>query len=66
MRVRAAADLPSAPRQAPVAATPMAFVRAIVLAYEKYGVDPSAALREAQITPSQLRRPEARITAAQM
>ncbi len=44
----------------------MAFVRAIVLGYEKYGIDPSAALRQAQITPSQLRRPDARITAAQM
>ncbi|HMC14916.1 MAG TPA: AraC family transcriptional regulator [Albitalea sp.] len=44
----------------------MAFVRAILLAYEKYGVDPSGALREAQITPAQVRRPDARITAAQM
>jgi AraC-like DNA-binding protein len=50
----------------PVAATPMAFVRAILLAYDKYSVDPSGALRQAQITPSQLRRAEARITAAQM
>ena len=49
-----------------IAVTPMAFVRAMVLAYEKYGVDPSEALRQAQITPAQLRRPEARITAAQM
>jgi AraC-like DNA-binding protein len=48
------------------AATPMAFVRAIVLAYNKYGIDPGPALRQAQITPSQLRRPDARITAAQM
>lgn len=48
------------------AATPMAFVRAIVLAYEKYGVDPSHALRQAQITPAQLRRSDARITAVQM
>jgi len=44
----------------------MAFVRTILLGYEKYGVDPSGALRQAQITPSQLRRPDARITAAQM
>jgi len=44
----------------------MAFVRAILLAYEKYGVDPSAALQEAQITPAQVRRADARITAAQM
>ncbi len=49
-----------------IAATPMAFVRAIVLGYEKYGVDPSNALKQAQITPSQLRRVDARITAAQM
>jgi len=48
------------------AATPMAFVRAIVLGYERYGVDPSRALKQAQITPAQLRRPDARITAAQM
>src|SRR5256885_4582492 len=50
----------------PVAATPMAFVRAIILAYERYGRDPAAALRQAQITPAQLRKPDARITAAQM
>ena len=48
------------------AVTPMAFVRAMVRAYERRGLDPSAALREAQITPSALRRADARITAAQM
>ncbi len=48
------------------AATPMAFVRAIVMAFEKYGVDPAEALRQAQITPAQLRRADGRITAAQM
>ncbi|MGZ3422619.1 MAG: AraC family transcriptional regulator [Polyangiales bacterium] len=48
------------------AATPMAFVRAIVLAYEKYGVDPSRALRATQITRAQLDREDARITALQM
>jgi len=48
------------------AATPMAFVRAIVLAYGRYGVDPAAALKQARITPSQLQRHGARITAAQM
>jgi AraC-like DNA-binding protein len=58
---------PTSPLRAErTAATPMAFVRAIVLAYDKYGVDPSAALRQAQITPTQLRRADARITAAQM
>lgn len=44
----------------------MAFVRAIVLAYERYGVDPAPALKQARITPSQLQRPGARITAEQM
>jgi AraC-like DNA-binding protein len=48
------------------AVTPMAFVRAMVLAYRRYGVDPSAALRQARITPAQLRRADARITAEQM
>jgi AraC-like DNA-binding protein len=50
----------------PVAATPVAFVKAIVLAYEKAGIDPAGALREAQITPSLLRQAEAHITSAQM
>lgn len=44
----------------------MAFVRAMVLAYERRGLDPAPALREAQITPSALRRTDARITAGQM
>ena len=48
------------------AATPMAFVRSILLAYEKYGRDPAAALAQAQITPSALRQPEGLITAEQM
>lgn len=48
------------------AATPIAFVRAIVLGYEKYGVDPGPALRQAQITPALLRQPDGRITARQM
>lgn len=48
------------------AVTPMAFVRAMVRAYERRGLDPAAALREAQITPAALRRADARITAAQM
>lgn len=43
----------------------MAFVRAIVQGYARYGVDPGAALRAAQITPRELWRPEARVTAAQ-
>ena len=47
------------------AVTPMAFVRAIVQGYERYGIDPSAALQAAQITPRELARPGARVTAAQ-
>jgi AraC-like DNA-binding protein len=49
-----------------VAATPVAFVRAMLLAYERYGRDPGSALRQAQITPALLRRSDGRITAAQM
>ncbi len=47
------------------AATPMAFVRAIVQGYARYGVDPAGALREAQIAPRDLARVGARVTAAQ-
>ncbi len=47
------------------AATPMAFVQAVVRGYERHGTDPSEALQRAQIAPSMLRRPEARVTAAQ-
>ena len=43
----------------------MAFVRTIVLAYEKYGVDPQRALRRARIGLAQLRRVDARIDADQ-
>lgn len=44
----------------------MALVRAMVLAYQARGMDPSEALAQAQITPAQLKRPTATITAAQM
>ena len=47
------------------AATPMAFVRAIVRGYERYGMDPARALAEAQIPPLELDNPQARVTAAQ-
>jgi len=50
----------------PIAATPMAFVRAIVGAYQRYGKDPAQALRKAQIAPDQVQTPDARITAWQM
>lgn len=58
--------MPSSPLQSTRrAATPMAFVQAIVRAYARYGADPSAALAEAQITPHELADPAARVTAAQ-
>ncbi|RYF34358.1 MAG: AraC family transcriptional regulator [Comamonadaceae bacterium] len=47
------------------AATPMAFVRAIVHGYARYGVDAAGALLEAQIAPRELTRSGARVTAAQ-
>ncbi|MDA7416970.1 AraC family transcriptional regulator [Xenophilus arseniciresistens] len=43
----------------------MAFVQAIVKGYARYGVDPGGALRAAQITPRELWRAGARVTAAQ-
>lgn len=46
--------------------TPMAFVRAIALAYESRGLDAAGALAQARIAPGQLADPQARITAAQM
>ena len=54
------------PRPHAPAATPIAFVRAIVRGFERYGVDPGQALRAAQITPAQLASPDGRITARQM
>ena len=44
----------------------MAFVRAMVLAYQKYGRKPDAALARAQISRAQLRNVDARIDAGQM
>ncbi|WP_236748735.1 AraC family transcriptional regulator [Acidovorax carolinensis] len=54
----------SAPR-AP-AATPIAFVRAIALAYTSRGLSPDRALAQAQIAPQLLQDDQARITAWQM
>ncbi|MES2783823.1 MAG: AraC family transcriptional regulator [Pseudomonadota bacterium] len=53
------------PRQ-PAAATPMAFARCIVAAYERAGRSPQAALRLAHIAPVQLKLQHARITSHQM
>ena len=48
------------------AVTPMAFIRAIVGAYRRYGADPANALAMAQITPSRVDDPAERISAGQM
>lgn len=48
------------------AETPIAFIQAMVTAYEHRGLDPSGALEKAQITPEILRQPDARVTALQM
>ena len=48
------------------AATPIAFVRAIALAYERRGLSPHRALAQAQIAPQLLQDDSARITAWQM
>ncbi|MEJ5991588.1 AraC family transcriptional regulator [Ramlibacter sp. PS3R-8] len=53
-------------RPAPIAATPMAFARAIAAAYRQHGRGPAQALALAQITPAQLARSDARITSRQM
>ncbi|MBK5205379.1 MAG: AraC family transcriptional regulator [Polaromonas sp.] len=54
------------PRLPTPALTPIAFVQAIVLAYERRGLSPAAALAQAQIAPSALRNAASRITAWQM
>jgi AraC-like DNA-binding protein len=54
------------PPHAATAATPIAFVKAILLAYAKYGASPDEALRRAQIPPALLDDPAGRITALQM
>ncbi len=55
-----------APRLGGVAATPMAFVQAIVQAYAQRGLPPQAVLARARITPAQVCDGAARITAGQM
>lgn len=59
-------DLPPLALDQGTALTPMAFVRAIVRAYERQGRDPAGALSAAQIPPDKVDVPHARITAAQM
>jgi len=48
------------------AATPIDFIRGIVLGYRARGMDPASALRQAQIPERWLSDPAARVTAAQM
>ena len=62
------ADTPALPYSAPraPAATPIAFVRAIALAYTRRGLSPDRALAQAQIAPQLLQDDQARITAWQM
>lgn len=52
--------------RAPIAATPMAFVKAMLISCERLQHDPTKALADAQIDPVLIDRPDARITAAQM
>ena len=54
------------PARHPVAVTPMAFVNAIVRAYDQHGKSPAAALALAQIAPDDLKNPALCITAWQM
>jgi AraC-like DNA-binding protein len=65
-RGNSAVDPPPHKHAGSQAATPIAFVNAIVQAYKQHGKSPDQALALAQITPESLVNPEARITAAQM
>lgn len=49
-----------------IAKTPASFIRTIVAAYERQGLDPSDALAASQIAPSTLADPEGRVTAQQL
>ncbi len=48
------------------AETPIAFIQAIVRAYEARGMDPAQALKKAQIAPNLLKKADAKVTALQM
>jgi AraC-like DNA-binding protein len=54
------------PVQTTRAETPIAFIQAILKAYEARGIDPTAALQKAQITPALVKQAGARVTALQM
>jgi len=50
----------------PVAATPLAFVRMLLTAYDRHGADPGSALARAQITPELLRQADGAVTSRQL
>ncbi|HEY3046708.1 MAG TPA: AraC family transcriptional regulator, partial [Polaromonas sp.] len=50
----------------PISATPLAFVRALLLAYVRYGVASAGALAKAQIAPEALQQPGGAITSKQL
>lgn len=54
------------PALSPQAHTPIAFIRAMVLAYHRRQLDPIPALQQAQIDPAALFDPHAKVTALQM
>src|SRR5438046_4042436 len=54
------------PNKTPVAATPMAFARAIAASMARGELNPAEALKQAQITPARLAQADARITSLQM
>ena len=56
----------STPRPTSRAETPVAFIVAMVQAYALRGMDPTQALKKAQIAPNLLQKPNARVTALQM
>jgi AraC-like DNA-binding protein len=53
-------------RQSALAVTPISFVRAMVAAYERRGMNPAGALAQAQIAPAALVNAASRISAWQM
>ena len=55
-----------APPTAPPSSTPMAYARAIEAALRRGGVDPAPALRQARITPTQLKHGTAWLSPVQM
>ncbi len=62
----ATASLPAPLPYAGKTETPIAFIQAIVQAYEDRGLSPIAALQKAQIEPKLLNQKNARVTALQM